>query len=130
MTIIDYLQIPYRHQGRDTKGADCFGLIRIFYEQELGLLLPDFTEDYTQEWWKEKNYFIDLYRQWNFAQTSERKRGNVILFKNTNSTPGHVGVILNDESFLHMSREGCETHSYTYGVWARQIHSVYRHVGE
>lgn len=130
MTYIEYLQIPYKHQGRDKSGADCFGLIRMFYANELGIFLPDFTEDYAQEWWKEKNYFVELYRQWKFQQTYELKRGNVILFKNTNHTLGHVGVIVNDESFMHMSREGCGIHSFSVGVWARQIHSIYTYVGE
>lgn len=125
MDLISYLKIPYLHKGRDSKGVDCFGLLLMFYKNELGVELPDYEEDYAEDWWKDQNLFLDLYKAYKFKRTKEFKVGNVILFKNTNNTPGHVGIILDDSTFLHMTRSGAGTNNYLYGLWARQVHSIY-----
>jgi len=35
-----YVGIPYRPGGRGPDGVDCYGLIWLFYQQELGIALP------------------------------------------------------------------------------------------
>lgn len=125
---IEYLTIPYLHQGRTDKGADCFGLLRLYYLNELGIDLPDFTEDYPPEWWKtSKNYFLDLYSKFNFSRVDSPQVHDLVMFKNSATAVGHVGIILDDSNFLHMSRSGCGTSNYIYGIWQRQIHSIYRY---
>lgn len=42
-----YVGLPYRAQGRDRDGVDCWGLLRLFYRDELGIDLPGFRDDYT-----------------------------------------------------------------------------------
>lgn len=124
---IEYLTIPYLHQGRTIKGADCFGLLRLFYKNELNIDLPDFTEDYDQEWWKTDNFMLDLYKEYNFKKVKDIQPNDVILFKNNATNAGHIGIVLDDSNFIHMSRTGCGTANYLYGIWQRQIHSVYRY---
>lgn len=126
MDLLYYLRIPFKHQGRDEHGADCFGLLRLFYQRELGVDLPDYTEDYAQEWWRETNLILDLYKTYQFKKIKTFEFGNVILFKNSTTTPGHIGIVIDDHNFLHMTREGSSVHNYLYSVWARQIHSVYK----
>ena len=126
MKYIEYLRIPYQHKGRTFKGADCFGLIRLFYEKEMGILVKDYEEDYEQEWWKHSNLLIDLYKEYNFKKVKTFELGNLIMFKNTSSTPGHVGIVLEDGQFIHMTRNGVAINHYISGVWARSIHSVYK----
>lgn len=36
-----YVGIPFVNHGSDFSGADCFGLIRLFYKEEFGYIVPD-----------------------------------------------------------------------------------------
>lgn len=126
MRYIEYLQIPYQHQGRTFKGADCFGILRLFYEKELDITLQDYDKPYEQEWWVDQNLMLDLYKEYNFKKVKTFDFGNVILFKNTSSTPGHIGIVLEDGKFLHMTRTGAAINSYIMGAWNKMIHSVYK----
>lgn len=40
-----YVGIPYVNGGRDLSGVDCYGLIKLVYENEYGELLPDWLTD-------------------------------------------------------------------------------------
>lgn len=126
MDLLSYLKIPFQHKGRDFSGSDCFGLIRLFYAKELGIELQDYTEDYPEDWWKDQNLFLDLYKSYNFKKVKTFEFGNLILFKNTSQTPGHVGVVIDECNFVHMTKTGAGTNNYLYGPWARQIHSIYK----
>lgn len=126
MKYLEYLRIPYLHRGRTFEGADCFGLIRLFYKHELEIDLPDYTEEYEQEWWKQENLLLDQYKNYGFKLVKTFEPGNLIMFKNTSNTPGHVGIILGDNQFIHMTRNGVAINSYIRGMWARTIHSVYK----
>lgn len=55
MDVSKYITIPYKEHGRDFSGCDCYGLAMLFYKEEFGIDLPDFTEyspsfeDYNKE---------------------------------------------------------------------------------
>ena len=42
-----YTRVPFKSRGRDRAGADCWGLARLAYRDELGLDLPKFDDGYT-----------------------------------------------------------------------------------
>lgn len=41
----DYIGIPYRFAGRDMSGVDCYGLVKLIYENEYGYDMPDWAID-------------------------------------------------------------------------------------
>lgn len=128
MRYLSYLQVPYKHMGRNAQGVDCFGMLRLFYEHELGIVLPDYEQEYEQDWWLSQNLIEELHADWGFASIEPPyKFGDVILFRNTSSTPGHIGIAVSDERFIHMAHSGAAVNSYIMGVWARQLYKVYRH---
>jgi hypothetical protein len=42
----DYIGIPYVEGGRDYKGCDCYGLVKLVYQFEYGIELPDWCTDH------------------------------------------------------------------------------------
>lgn len=130
MKYLRYLKIPYKHQGRTFEGADCFGLLRLFYLHELGILLPDFTADYSESWFVDHDYFKDLYAEYGFQKADTSLYGNLIFFRNTSTRVGHLGIILTPDRFIHMTTAGCCIDSYLTGPWQRQIEGYYRYQPE
>ena len=126
MTLTEYLQIPFKHQGRDQQGVDCFGLVLLYYQNEFGITLKNFS-GYDINWHNHgEEYFLSKLHDWNFRETSERpQRGDGILFT-TKGRVSHCGVVLDDEYFLHMTKDGCAVHPWRQGYWSTMLHSVCR----
>jgi len=43
--INDYIGIPYVFGGRDWHGLDCYGLVKLIYQEEYGITLRDWATD-------------------------------------------------------------------------------------
>lgn len=127
MTLTDYLRLPFVHQGRGWSGVDCFGLVLLYYREEFGLRLPDFT-GYDLHWHRHgEEYFLSKLHAWNFQTvTTAPRRGDGLLFT-TRDRISHCGLVWDDEYFLHMTQDGCATHPWRQGYWATQLHSTCRH---
>ncbi|MGR3376064.1 C40 family peptidase [Salipiger abyssi] len=46
MSLSRFVGIPHADLGRDRSGADCWGLLRLVYAEDLGIALPGFAERY------------------------------------------------------------------------------------
>jgi cell wall-associated NlpC family hydrolase len=103
--VTKYLGVPYKHQGRDMRGLDCYGIIICAYA-DIGIKLFDIEEDYSEDWsWKGKNYFIEnYYKQW--EKVIAPKFMDVVLFKNSKGAINHAGIMLDENRFIHTSKVG------------------------
>jgi len=126
MDTLPYLQIPFVHRGNTFSGADCFGLLQLFYKHELAVLLPDCSIEYEEEWWRTENLILDLCTEYNFTLVDTPQFGDAILFYNTSKVPGHIGIVIDEHQFIHMTKSGVGVANFLYGYWARQVHSIYR----
>lgn len=104
-----YLQIPYKHLGSSFDGADCWGLIRLYYATEFGISLPELN--YPAHWHiAEPTKILDTYDSLGFAKTETVKNGNIVIFKE-GSFYKHLGVVVKAPYVvLHTTRAGtlCE----------------------
>lgn len=120
-----FLSIPYKHAGRGFDGADCYGGIKLWYDQFLNIEIWDIEEDYPEDWrWKGKAYFINNYhREWQKVITP--KRHDVILFR-LGSEINHAGIYLGSGKFFHVCRAGGVIAQLGDRRWQSRLEGYYR----
>jgi cell wall-associated NlpC family hydrolase len=122
------LAVPYLHRGRDYNGADCGGMILLFYRDYRGITLPDIA-DYDKYWgYKGKNYFIEDYHKL-FYPVTVPQLGDVVLFHNGKGISDHGGVALRGGNFLHCHRYiGASIDRYGALPWSKSFSGFYRYI--
>ena len=120
-----YLQIPYGWNGRSFEACDCYGLVILYYQEELGIELADYEhgrQNYLQ--FANSEYLIEKAHR-EFVEVKEAKAHDVLLIRNQSETPNHCGIVLN-QRFLHcLEGVGCATSKIS--TWRKAIHGIYRH---
>jgi cell wall-associated NlpC family hydrolase len=121
-----YVGIPYILHGSDINGCDCYGLIKIIYENEFDIKLPDYNNHYTPN--TDDDEIIDIYkkevRKWKQVQTP--KIGSVIYFV-ISGQPKHVGVVIGDREFLHNMSDKTSSNigDFKSNKWKRRVIGFY-----
>ncbi|HSP88232.1 MAG TPA: C40 family peptidase [Ignavibacteriaceae bacterium] len=92
MEIIKYMNTPYKFGGNSKEGIDCSAFTQTVYNSCSLQLLRSAREQFTQ------GIVID--------KTEDLKFGDLVFF-NTRKTvkPGHVGIYLGENLFVHASRK-------------------------
>ena len=129
MDYFKYLRIKYQHLGRGWEGGDCLNLLLLFYREELGIDLPDYTPGYEENWAElGQNLFLEQRESQGFHQIGSPVHGNAILF-HINNKVLHCGVVIDPEvgTFLHTSRNGSRIDNYITSLWAHRVYGFYRH---
>jgi len=125
-SITKYLGIPFKHSGRTIAGIDCYGLVKLFYANELGIILPDYA--YDPDWIDRGLNFIEE-RYWQHFEKIDRiQKHCIITFKGLQTkVVSHMGIMIDDISFLHVppSLLSC-TDKITNILWKRTIHGFYK----
>ncbi len=120
--------IPYKHRGRGYDGADCYGLIILFYRDFLGIELLDVYQDYDESWAfkSNKNYFLENYHK-QFEKISLPRIYDIILFQNKKGIANHGGVVLQNGKFIHCSKDGVSINRYNDEDFKRKFNGFYRY---
>jgi len=131
MDINRYIGIPYKDRGRDVSGADCWGLVRMIYQDELQITLPSYDGDYlSSEEAEEIGRLVNRERgSWREIPRGEEQEGDIIVLR-LMRCPMHVGVIYKPGMMIHLLR-GCNAvaEAYTSRLWTNRIHCILRHEG-
>ena len=143
MGVRDYIGIPFKHQGRDMDGVDCYGLVHLVYKRERGIILPDVQGyDYSDQvrcgyfeaWEKDVDGIISsAHKAWERVYPPHLELYDILLFRRylEIQAPTHIGVYTEDDKFLHCT----ETLPVSLGRLQRyqqqgMFHSAYRYKGE
>lgn len=119
--------VPYKNKGRNLLGADCWGLLRLFYIQELGVMLPSYDEHYTDSF--DKSSTEDAIKSFSqdWTKVDAPKYGDAIKLR-LMGHPCHVGVYLENKEFLHTQIGHDSCIDRLDGVkWKNRIDGFYRH---
>lgn len=119
-----YLGIPYKHQGRDLKGLDCWGLIILVF-RDLGIKVMD-LEHYDENWALHgENYFIEnYYKKW--QKQSAPQFLDVLLFKNIEGVPFHTAIYLSHGKIMQCTRAGVIVRRMD-GKMMERLEGIYRY---
>lgn len=121
-----YIGLPYKDNGRDITGIDCWGLVRLYYKDELGIELPSYTDEYVGADDPSASMIINNYKD-NWELTTTPDIGDIALF-NIYGEPSHVGVYVGNNNFLH-SRQGKDSviESLAGVKWNKRLAGIYKY---
>lgn len=127
-----YIGLPFVKGGRYLKrdgGLDCYGLVALVYEQEKGLLLPDYQGIFLGEGNYEECtstiYESPTYKD--FIEVQNEKEGDILLFT-VGGYPVHITICIGNNLMLHTTKDtGSVVENYRGLKWKRRYHSAYRY---
>jgi len=128
MLLNQYVGIPYCDKGRNIEiGVDCWGLVRIIYEDVLKIGLPSYLQ-YSKSRNKESVSAVitNNLNTWTKIVFEEKHYLDVVLF-NIFSLPCHVAITIDAKHFIH-SRSGCNVviEKFNDPFWVNRVNGIYR----
>jgi probable lipoprotein NlpC len=102
-----YINIPFKDLGRDSSGADCYGLIALIFKKECNVDIPDYTELlYGKERKCLKNKKDDKLESLGFSWVEDNKLKpfDVLLFNKSCGAEitSHIGLYIGHGKFIHV----------------------------
>ena len=97
-----YMGIPFRVGGRDFTGVDCYGLVRLVYQHERGIALPEADTHYHETGPGVAPMVTRgvLSGPWRVV-TGEIEQPFDVLVINEGGEPCHIGLVLSPGWMLH-----------------------------
>jgi len=134
-----YINVIYKHKGRDFSGVDCYGLVYLIFKEEKGIILPDLSEiKYSYNLKDDDPDFIPMLVDKHGKKIMiEIKRfykpfDILILYGGIGNynIANHMGIFLNDISFLHITNNTRSLVSKLDTYYSSKIYKVLRYVGD
>lgn len=126
-----YIKIPFLDLGRSRHGADCWGLVRIVFEEQKDIILPSYDE-YAHTLDKDSvSKTVNKVRSmgcWKEVYLGEEQEFDIPVFR-ISGFPMHVGIVIKRGQMLHCQR-GCGTYISDYvndQEWSRRLIGIYRY---
>ncbi|MDR0970797.1 MAG: C40 family peptidase [Bacteroidales bacterium] len=85
-----WLGVPHKLGGNTKKGVDCSGFVIEVYKEIYGISLPRTASDMAN--------MVDKIKD-----RKDLKQGDLVFFKGNKSKINHVGIFLEENSFIHTS---------------------------
>lgn len=131
----NYVGVPYKENGRDCDGCDCYGLVWLVYKEALGINLPLYDYTYSHE--TPATEIAEMIQagakgaDWQQLGKSEPlEPGDVLLFRHIGDGQ-HIGLYVGESQMLHTDR-GHDAVVVDLGSakWQSRIIGTYRHTGQ
>ena len=124
-----YIGLPFLARGRDRRGLDCWGLVRLALAEQFALQLPCFAKDYAHATDSEKIATVARGEipRWRAIAPGDEALGDVIVLR-LRGVPMHVGLVIGDGQMLHIEASiNSAIERYTGLRWRDRVEGFYRY---
>lgn len=123
-----YIRVPFKDRGRSMLGADCWGLACLVYQNELGIILPDYLDCYEHT---EQKFLltklIKAEREAKWINPETPKPFDIAIVKYA-GLPFHVGIVTKRGRMIHCAKDVGTSHpSYLAMDWKNKVIGFARH---
>ena len=98
-----YIEIPFKPDGRDREGLDCYGLVCLVYRERLGIILPDYAGIFTDQSFatlkKVARTMAEGREKW--QKVDDPKPYDMVMLR-TGEYQWHVGIVIDRSRMLHV----------------------------
>lgn len=98
----NFIGVPFRDDKESFKGANCYGLVRLFYLEELDIIIPSLNVPSNHSNKVFATFLKQISEHW--EKVEEPNYGDVVAMAHNLAHPKivqHVGVYLGDGKILH-----------------------------
>ena len=133
--ITGYVGIPFLDFGRSRSGCDCWGLVRLVYEEVARILLPTYGEISAYDIVRVAREFrlatSNVSEIWRNVQAEPRRELDVVVMKSLDepgTVPWHCGVMVDPMRVLHTEpHTGSVAPAISHPTVASRVIGIYRH---
>jgi cell wall-associated NlpC family hydrolase len=106
INFLKYMEIPFQDHGRDFEGADCWGIVRLVYLNELRIELPSYGVISAKDLLavaKEMKRGSEM-KDWRKVPLEQMKTYDVVVMTGrvgNAKAPIHVGIAIDNRKVMH-----------------------------
>lgn len=124
-----YIGIPFKDNGRDFYGCDCYGLVWLFYRDILGIELPKLSDEYDDP--SDVHTIQELITRYHQSwEPSTGQWGDLLVFRGLTMSRNsiHLAVLLEPGKMLH-TVDGTDSclDSYESSLWRNRLHGAFHY---
>lgn len=114
--------MKFAEKGRSVEGVDCWGLVKLVYENERGIDVPSYVDDY--ETTNDRQKISDIIssesaEKWEMVK--EPREYDVVIL-DMRGIPMHVGIVTKPGHMIHCARGINTVHeNFTTARWRHKI---------
>lgn len=122
-----YVGIPYKAQGRERDGLDCWGLVCLVHREQFDTELPSLAGNYDADT-RERTAELIAAKKEGWQVATVPRAGDVALFRILGQE-SHVGIITRPGYFLHVRQGQTATvERLDAAAWKSRLTGIYRYV--
>jgi cell wall-associated NlpC family hydrolase len=110
-----FVGIPFREHGRDAYGCDCWGLVRLVFQELRGIELPSYDDRYVSasERAVTEAVIAGEMGPWDDVPAGQETAFDVILLRRLGHV-SHIALVIEPGRMLHVSSDGIASHVERY----------------